>query len=106
MSNQSRWLKPVPPPQSANVSQSDVARIAREKREREQQQQQAIDESQSATMDFIPSAESEPLRLSYRLRISHPCETNQPAGTKRTGCETEGLRCCQLIRRIYERPTK
>jgi len=91
MSNQSRWLKPVPPPQSANVSQSDVARIAREKREREQQQQQAIDESQSATMDFIPSAESEPPAFIVPATDFTPPakRTSQPVRNE-PGAKTEG----------------
>ena len=40
MANPDRWLKPVP--SSDNVSQSDVARIAREKRQRQEQEQREL----------------------------------------------------------------
>lgn len=82
MSNQSRWLKSIPPPQSANVSQSDVARIAREKREREQQQ--ALNESRLAPTDFTPPAESEPPTFNAPAADSVP-PAEFAAGTKRTG---------------------
>jgi hypothetical protein len=96
MSNQSRWLKSVPPPQSANISQSDVARIAREKRKREQQQQ-ALDESQLAPTDSTPSVESGPPAFNAPATDSTPpAEFAAPA--KRTcqpvrnepGAKTEG----------------
>ncbi len=83
MSNQSRWLKSVPPPQSANVSQSDVARIAREKREREQQQQ-ALNESQLAPANSAGAVESVAGALNAPATDSTaPAEFAAPA--KRTG---------------------
>lgn len=53
MANHDRWLKPVPSP--SNVSQSDVARIAREKRERQERESQAQPEPKPAQTITSPS---------------------------------------------------
>ena len=63
MANSDRWLKSVPTP-AANVSQSDVARIAREKREREEKVQldalHNVPRQNIATTNIEPATENIP----------------------------------------------